>query len=363
MESMDHEVTGLRDEVASLQAMVQELRGELAVLTREAAQEESVEPVAVATDTTATATSRRGALKLAGGVAVGAIAGGALLGRAQPVAAVSNANMQIGVFQSAANITYLGNGTFPNSPGTSLATEQTLFWADNRASVLDHGIGIRGDGNGVNGIGIWGHSDSNGIGVLGDGGIGAQLAGSRAAVFLSGTTNTPPLTRVDAHKVGEIDIDSNADVWVCVVAGSPGTWRKLTGPTAAGAFHAINPVRVFDSRFPGGVKINSGETKLVSVADGHDLVTGVVNQPNAVPAGASAIAFNLTVTDTVGAGFLTVAPGTASTVTASSINWSASGQNLANGLVVAVDSSRQVRVFAGGGGSTNFIIDVAGYFL
>ena len=60
---------------------------------------------------------------------------------------------------------------------------------------------------------------------------------------------------------------------------------------------------------------------------------------------------------------LTVAAGTASTVTASSINWSATGQNLANGLIVAVDSSRHIRVFAGGGGSTNFIIDVACYFL
>ena len=41
----------------------------------------------------------------------------------------------------------------------------------------------------------------------------------------------------------------------------------------------------------------------------------------------------------------------------------ATGQNLANGLIVAVDSSRHIRVFAGGGGSTNFIIDVACYFL
>jgi len=266
--------------------------------------------------------------------------------------------------QTAQNITVLANGpAFTPTLGTSLATEQTLFWADNRGSILDHGIGIRGDGNGINGVGVWGHSDSDGIGLLGDGGLGAQLAGSRAAIYLSGTTNVPPLTRVDAHKVGEIDIDSNADVWVCVVAGSPGKWRKLSGPSTACAFHAINPVRAFDSRWPGGVRINTNETKLVSVADGHDLVTGVVNLPNVVPAGASAIAFNVTVTQTVGSGFLAVAPGTASTVTASSINWSAAGQNLANGLIVAIDSSRQVRVFAGGGGSTDYLIGVAGYFL
>ena len=354
-----HEMSGLRDEVAALRATVLELHSELAALR-------APTPAApgVAGGTTETVTSRREAFKVAGGVAVGALAAGGLLARAQPAAATSGNAVTIGQLQTAQNITYLANGPVAaNSPGTSLATEQTLLWADNRGSVLDHGIGIRGDGNGVNGAGIWGHSDSNGIGLLGDGGLGAQLAGSRAAIYLSSTTNTPPLARVDAHKVGEIDIDRNADVWVCVVPGTPGTWRKLTGPTAAGAFHAVNPVRVFDSRWPGGVKIVSGGTKLVSVADGHDLVTGVVNQPNVVPAGASAIAFNLTVTGTVGSGFLTIAPGTASTVTASSINWSTAGENLANGLIVAVDGSRQVRAFAGGGGSTDFIIDVAGYFL
>ena len=358
MDSAEHEMSGLRDEVASLRAMVSELRGELALLT--------TVPADGTTDRqpTVSSTSRREVFKLAGGVAVGALAAGGLLARAQPAAATTGAALVVGQLQTAQNITYLGNGpAAPNTPGTSLATEQTLLWADNRSSVLDHGIGIRGDGNGVNGAGVWGHSDSNGIGLLGDGGLGAQLAGSRAAIYLSSTTSLPPLTRVDAHKAGEIDIDSNADVWVCVVAGTPGTWRKLTGPAAAGAFHALNPVRVFDSRWPGGVKIVSGGTKLVSVADGHDLVTGVVNRPNVVPPGASAIAFNLTVTGTSGSGFVTIAPGTASTVTASSINWSATGENLANGLIVAVDGSRQVRAFAGGGGSTDFIIDVAGYFL
>jgi hypothetical protein len=358
MDSVNREMASLRDEVVSLQAMVVELRTELAVLSAHAAGSNGVDAPA------AGVSSRREAFKLAGGVAVGAIAAGGLLARAQPAAATTGSALVIGQLQSAQNITYLANlPAAANSPGTALTTEQTLFWADNRQSVLDHGIGIRGDGNGVNGAGVWGHSDSNGIGLLGDGGLGAQLAGSRAALYLSGTTNAPPATRVDAHKAGEVDIDSNADVWVCVIAGTPGTWRKLTGPAVAGAFHAINPVRVFDSRWPGGAKIASGGTRLVSVADGHDLATGVVNQPNVVPAGASAIAFNLTITDTVGTGFLTIAPGTASTVTASSINWSTTGESLANGLIVAVDGSRQVRAFAGGGGSTNFVLDVAGYFL
>ena len=263
-DAIGDDVLELRREVETLRHTVLELRTELGALTATSAGatgEDASEEAEVS--------SRRAMFKLVGGVAAGALAGG-LVARTEPAAADSGAALVIGQLQRAQNITYLANGpAAANSAGTSLATEQTLFWADNRGSVLNHGIGIRGDGNGVNGVGLWGHSDSGGIGLLGDGGIGAQLAGSRAAIYLSGTTGAPPLSRVDAHKVGEIDIDSNADVWVCVVAGTPGTWRKLTGPAAAGSFHALNPLRMFDSRWAGGAKIVSGGTRLVSVADGH----------------------------------------------------------------------------------------------
>ena len=361
MDAIDDVSDDLRAEVAQLRELVLRLQAELCEVRGVSVR--GSHPAVAAAAPLESGSSRREMFKIAGGVAVGALAVGGVLARAQPAAATTGSALTIGQLQTAQNITYLGNGAaVANQPGTSLATEQTLFWADNRASVLDHGIGVRGDGNGVNGFGVWGHSDSNGTGLLGDGGIGAQLAGGRAALYLNGT-GTPPLTRIDAHKVGEVDIDTNHDVWVCVATGTPGVWRKLTGPQAAGSFHSLNPVRAFDSRWPGGAKLASGGTKIVVIADGHDLVSGVVNQPNVVPAGATAIAYNLTVTDTVSSGFLAVAPGSASTVTASSINWSATGQNLANGLIVAVDTSRQVRVFGGGGGSTDYIIDIAGYFL
>jgi len=176
------------------------------------------------------------------------------------------------------------------------------------------------------------------------------------------STNQPPPTRSDAHIRGEIDIDANGDVWVCVASGTPGTWRKVAGSTTAGAFHALTPVRVYDSRFTGG-PIASPQNRVVSVADGHDVTTGLVNLPNAVPAGATAIAGNLTITGTVAQGFLAVTPGTATGISASSINWRGTGLDIANGLIVPLDNNRQVRVFAGGGGSTDFILDVYGYYL
>jgi hypothetical protein len=98
------------------------------------------------------------------------------------------------------------------------------------------------------------------------------------------------------------------------------------------------------------------------VADGRTGVGGAVTVPNLVPAGATGIADNLTIVGTVRSGFLAVDPGTSTAVTSSAINWFAPGLVLANASVVALDANRQVTVIAGGGGSTDFILDVVGYY-
>jgi hypothetical protein len=188
-----------------------------------------------------------------------------------------------------------------------------------------------------------------------------QAGAGRAALYLTGA-NANPNTRTDAHNAGEVDIDSTGNLWFCVASGTPGTWRKLSGGSTAGAFHAISPARVYDSRWAGNSPIDTNTNRTISVANGRTL-EGVVNASNVVPAGATAIAYNLTVTATVAQGFLSVAAGSATDITSSAINWASTGLNLANGLIVAIDSARQVKVFAGGGGSTHFIIDINGYFL
>lgn len=355
---MGNNPTDNRDDRDDLMRRIDELTTVVEALEARLARRETVTEPATAPATG----SRRDLLRLAGTAAAGAVAGG-VLASATPAAATTGNQLVIGQLQSAANMTAIVNaGAVSNGAGPALSTEPTMFWVDNRASSATAANGLRGDGKGVNGAGVWGHSDSNGIGVLGNGGIGLVGSGGRAALQLQGS-GTPPPTRSDPHVVGEIDIDGAGNVWLCVVAGTPGVWRRIGGPASAGAFHAINPARAYDSRWTGGTRINSGDNRLISVADGHDLTTGLVNAANAVPAGSTAVAYNLTVTATQAAGFLTLAPGTATGITASSINWAGDGLNLANGAIVAVDNSRQVRVFAGGGGSTDFIIDITGYFL
>ena len=105
----------------------------------------------------------------------------------------------------------------------------------------------------------------------------------------------------------------------------------------------------------------AGDSRLISVANAYNPGTNVVSHANVVPAGAVAIAYNLTVTDTSSGGYLQLTPGSASAVTGSSINW-AGGQTVANGGTVTLDSSRRVKAFPVAS-NCNVIVDVQGYYL
>ena len=211
--------------------------------------------------------------------------------------------------------------------------------------------------NGVNGA----NTNGSRYGTIADGG--------RASLLVSGSRPAPP-SRSDMHEAGELDTSrvlpfSDKELWFCVESGSPGDWRKLAGPETAGAFHAIAPARGYDSRRPTPLPgaISSGSNRVVSVKDGRVAASGAVDLADVVPAGARAVAYNVTIAETVGTGFLSVTPGDTASSEASSINWSASGLILANAGIVKLDDNRSIKVFCGGGGATQFLIDVTGYFL
>ncbi|MCX6511409.1 MAG: hypothetical protein NT081_11450 [Actinobacteria bacterium] len=109
--------------------------------------------------------------------------------------------------------------------------------------------------------------------------------------------------------------------------------------------------------------LSGSQNRTVSVANSYN-TSGVLVTSNFVPAGATAVFANVTVVDTVGAGYLAVNPGGTFGVSASTINWSAAGQILAIGVALTLNGSRQLTVVAGSAaGSTNFIIDITGYWL
>ena len=340
--------------------------------------------------------SRRSVLKMAGGMAAATLAGVVVGERADPAAAATGDQLFVGKRNSASHRTKLENGTFVGPlPGDPLTTERTLFWADNTASTLKDAIGIRADGResgvgvdayggvgvrgkgvnlGVQGtgyVGVVGIGDpSLGLGSVGVVGValgsgarnyGVSAQGTTAALALSSQTMVPPPQRTDAHSAGELEIDGDGTLWVCVEVGSPGAWRSLAATSSAGSLYAIVPTRAYDSRWPGNGPLPAGASKVISVADGHDLA-GATTGADVVPKGATAIAYNVTVTNTRGAGFLSVNPGSATTFASSSINWFGDNQDIANGLIVALNDDREVVVFCGGGGSTDFVIDITGFY-
>ncbi|MDQ1248401.1 MAG: hypothetical protein QG597_2773 [Actinomycetota bacterium] len=99
-----------------------------------------------------------------------------------------------------------------------------------------------------------------------------------------------------------------------------------------------------------------GASRLVSTAVTQSGPVAVV------PVGASAVAYNVTVVGTTGAGHLRVMPGGVASTSTSAVNWSVAGERIANGSVVAVDPQRRIRVFNGGGLPVRFLIDVVGYY-
>ena len=298
--------------------------------------------------------TRRGMLRLAGAAVVGGAAA-SLIGT-QPAAATIG-NLQFGVGSATNNAGVVDTGLQSASAVTFTATNTV-------GTVALSGI-ASGDGTAVTGTvnspssvawGVAGNaSGSAGFGLVGQGGA-AQLY----LIPHSGTTAPSS----GSHNAGEVVCNSGG-FFTCVAAGSPGTWRKLSGTASAGTFHAITPTRVYDSRAaaPAPGLLATGANRTISVADGRD-GNGAVTAANVVPAGATAVAANITVTGTTGGfGYLAINPGGNVVEGASTINWFGAGQTLANGVGLTLNATRQLTVICNGGGSTHFIVDISGYYL
>ena len=330
-------------------------------------------------------TSRRGLLKLAavglGGVGLAAATG------AQPAAAADGGAVILGAINNSSSRTTIETSAAGQLAirGYSTATTGSGVgvYGD---SASNTGIGVKGigaavgvTGSSTNGSGVSGASTSgpgvsgtstDGAGIVGrGGGAGAAGAGDSATspdllaagfglIRMLANQPAPPLS--GTYLAGDlICSNTGSGTWVCVTTGSPGVWRKIAGPATAGALHAISPQRVFDSHHT--TKLANGQTDDVVIANAIDS-TGAVTVPDLVPDGATAIALNLTITATTGAGHLIVWPQGQPKPLSTAISWFAAGQTLTNGFTVAISTIRHVSVYCSGG-STHFSIDVAGYYL
>ncbi|MEQ1700899.1 MAG: hypothetical protein ABMA25_12370 [Ilumatobacteraceae bacterium] len=304
------------------------------------------------TPTTEARSSRRNLLRLA--TAAAATGAAASLLANSPAEATSGA-MQYGANNNA------GADTTAITSNSGLYAFQGYTGGSGGSGLYglssSYGYGVKGAVSATDTTaGVWGSSDTvYGYGVKASGGMAQMMIAPKATAGPS-SPNDSMITK------GALAYDDTTDgLWVKV---SNTEWRVLSGLATAGSFHAIDPSRVYDSRKPSSDPLSTGQNRTVSVANRIDVATGNVVETDVVPAGATAIAYNVTIVKTVGSnGYLAVNPGGTAVVKASIINWFGPGQTAANSSVVKLNASREVTVICGGTStSTQFIIDVVGYY-
>ena len=144
------------------------------------------------------------------------------------------------------------------------------------------------------------------------------------------------------------------------VVGTPGAnvllaTQGVTVKSPDDLFTALAPSRILDSR-PNGPRVGPFATPWGEGTTRDVVVAGV----NGVPADASAVVLNATVTGTSTASHLTLWPAGEAQPKASNLNWS-HGWTVANAVTVKVGISGKVSVY-NAQGSVDVVLDVVGYY-
>ncbi len=134
-------------------------------------------------------------------------------------------------------------------------------------------------------------------------------------------------------------------------AGDPTGVSAAAG--AASRYIPVTPTRVLDTRTPLGG--HRGKA-----AGGEQVLLPIVGSAAPVPAEATAVVFNLTVTEPEAPGFVSTFPDGANLPDTSSANIERSGQTIANLVTVGLGYG-SVRLYAAI--RTHLIVDVAGYYV
>ncbi|WP_407836354.1 PKD domain-containing protein [Streptomyces sp. DSM 116496] len=141
-----------------------------------------------------------------------------------------------------------------------------------------------------------------------------------------------------------------------------GTWlgvdliADITGyftQSAASGYTGISPERHVDTRE--GLGTRKGQIP------GYGTITTKIAGNRGVPAGAKAVALNVTVTNPRSDGHLTVFPAGKAAPNASNLNFT-TGQTIANSVIVPVGTDGKISIRNGGWNPADVIVDVVGYY-
>jgi peptidoglycan hydrolase-like protein with peptidoglycan-binding domain len=165
-----------------------------------------------------------------------------------------------------------------------------------------------------------------------------------------GTSNLNYVTGQTVANMVTVGLGTGGDVLVTNTSvGSTNSIVDVAG-WYDGGFHAVAPVRLMDTRNNlGGTAIGATET--------HTLI---VRGTGGVPAGATAVALNVTVVNPTKAGFLTVFPAGATRPEASNLNFVA-GQIVPNMVTVGLGAAGDIALY-NAAGTTDIIVDIEGWF-
>ena len=336
--------------IQELEAKVEQLTTLVAKLTTERSGEPArLEHVEVMP----ARSSRRGMLKLAGAAAVGAAAAAAT--GALPVAATNG----IDILDPALSVRndYTGNAALAaflfqagNQFGNGAAEYPCALagWSGSGGANLPHGV--------------YGYTSHAGYGVIGSGGgaasRGVLARGSRSNLLISAEGVAAP-SRTANYVLGDVINDSTGNLWLNVEAGAPGKWRKLAGPSTAGSLQLLaTPKRVYSTRAADEPVAVGPKTPLSAGTRTIDCTAG----SSGVPTGATGLVLNVTAIAASANGFLSVSPGASGFSGTSTLNWTANGAVVANGVTVGSGAAATIDVTIGGGGTADFIVDVMGFY-
>ncbi len=150
-----------------------------------------------------------------------------------------------------------------------------------------------------------------------------------------------------------------------VLCGVEVRYQIPVSATGTGSvFTPIEPIRAYDSRqaayTPNGV-LAPNTSRVIDISAAHN-AAGTVITPNVVPATATAITYNITIASPTGPNFVSVTSGTATSFTASAINFNGTS-DVANAATVTIAPDRTIKLWGGDqAGSAHVIIDVTGYY-
>jgi hypothetical protein len=381
------------ERMAQQEAEIEQLRAALG------ATQPDVAPTAPATEAPGGLASRRTLLKLGGAAAVAGVAAGAAAITHQAYAAPATVNnwttstftadaetvvkpnnssyapLDLLQLQLGTGSVYAGLGTQLNAAKAALSAYDTTTNNIGVYATSSTGFGLFGVtdiGTGATGAGLNGTANSTGTGVSGNSqsGIGVQ-GNSATSIGGSFTGGSAPLylgpglaagAPGGTHAKGELYLDNNAAMWICVAGGTPGTWvRVATVPNGAkggGIAYLSTPVRLLDAR----TSASSGLVNRGALA-GNELYTFFVAGlgGSGIPSNAQGLIANVTVLGPSAAGNLSLFPAGGAIPTVASMTFGSPGLFLANGVNVAVGSGGSINIQNQSGGTTPLVLDAVAF--